>query len=96
MVFAGQVPFVTQHKQVRCTDHLKECYGFNYVFPVGCMQKTIEKETNADVVIFEDFYVNFNCFIQRCFICRPSDFTVSEDTGPYLIQISARSHPQLG
>ncbi len=54
-----------------------------------------------------DFWI-FLCFIQHCFICRPSDSTVSEDAGiePWTVATSAlavrrsnhsaRSHPQLG
>jgi hypothetical protein len=50
-----------------------------------------------------DFFVMY--FIQHCFICLPSDSTVSEDAGIEprtvatrldLIHYSARSHPQLG
>jgi hypothetical protein len=59
LVLAGQVPLVTQYKQVRCIKHLKECYGPNYVFPVGCMKKIVEEGSNADVVIFVVFWFEF-------------------------------------
>ncbi len=52
-----------------------------------------------------DFYFSMYC-IQHCFICRPSDYTVSEDAGiePRTVATSelavrrssqARSHPLI-
>ncbi len=40
---------------------------------------------------FKIFFLFFQCFIQRCFICRPSDSTVPEDAGiePRTVSTSA-------
>jgi hypothetical protein len=46
-----------------------------------------------------DFFNFFQYFIQHCFICRPSDFTVSEDAGigPRTVATLAlaKSHPVI-
>ncbi len=38
-------------------------------------------EKNTDKKKADFFWVLFEYFFQHCFICRPSDYTVSEDAG---------------
>ncbi len=68
-------------------------FVLNFVQAAACYEGFFKK----------DFFCFFQYFIQHCFICRPSDSTVSEDAeiGPRTVATSAwavgrsRSHPLL-
>jgi hypothetical protein len=52
--------------------------GFTGQFVVEYVYRAAQEHGKAKKVIFKIFFMY--C-IQHCFICRPSDFTVSEDAG---------------
>jgi hypothetical protein len=39
------------------------------------------KVANFFIYFFGGFFLFFSCYIQHCFICRPSDYTVPTDAG---------------
>ncbi len=43
--------------------------------------RVVYKQHQKVTYIKNDYFVFFMFFIQHCFICRPSDSTVSEDAG---------------
>jgi hypothetical protein len=57
-----------------------------YPYPIGPMPQEIYNDLRSlDEMVRNkqgDFFILFSVYcIQRCFICRPSDSTVSEDAG---------------
>ena len=91
----GQLRSIRCCKYTICVGKVNECDG---------SQLNFADFNRGDFVGFFSMY----CFIQACFICGPSDSTVSEDAGieprtvatsPLAVRRSnhyARSHPHLG